>query len=203
MALDTPQLRCEEYQQAQTFVGKHDYPQTSGEAKLYSIAHDIMSAHHDRNFQDLHLLYSSTQGWPMEHVLRIFDLEQVDGTARALVYQFGPADTVCNLDEIINLAVWRGHMRFLYPPSTTRPTAWRDWEGQVNQIAKQEWCSWSERMGRDRTSQQVIDLYPCRICAKPCRFNINEKMVRLGPHSRAHRRNRLYRGGRKPTPGRV
>ena len=174
MALAT-QLRCEEYQQAQSFAEEHPYPQNKSEAKLYSIAHDVMSAHRDRNFQDLHLFYAGTTGWPTDQILRIFDLELIDGSTRDLAYQFGPTDLECNLDNIINLAVWRGHMMFLYPSSTTRPTAWSDWENQAGQKVKQEWRSWSEWMDSNTTPPQKIDLYPCRIFSKLRRVNTHGK----------------------------
>ena len=169
------QLRCAEYQQAQSFVEKHEYPKTKGEEKLYSIAHDITSAHHDRNFQDVHLFYTSTQGWPLKQVLRIFDLEQADGTTRALIYQFGPTAATCNPDMSINMAVWRGQMRFLYPSSHTRPTSWRDWAEQASQIVSHAWCSWSEWLKQDQSPHQFIDLQPCQICSRRCRLNANEK----------------------------
>ena len=90
---------------------------------MYSIARDVMSPHHGRNFQDMHLFLSHTRSRPGDRAIRISDLQPAIEKTHLAVYQFGPASNGVGLEGCINLMVWKGHMRFRYPSSDTKPTA--------------------------------------------------------------------------------
>ena len=62
-------------------------------------------------------------------------------------------------------------MRFLYPSADTKPTSRRDWATQAQSLLSREWCARTQILAEDKSSQEPIDLLPCRLFAKLRRFN--------------------------------
>ena len=174
------QLRSEEYQQEQQFSDCCQSHRTKLEAEMYAITHDIFSPHRGRNFQDVHLFLSRTNSWPDGQSVRIFDLQCASEEAHVTVGQFGPTSNGDGLGGSANLAVWKGHMRFLYPSADTEPTAWRDWESQIHEAITKERRSWIDELPNDTDVKQPIDLYPCKLCTKRCRPAIQDLGIASG-----------------------
>ena len=101
---------------------------------MYSITHDITALRHDRDFQDMHLPLPHTRSWPENRAIRISDLQPTSDATHVMVYQFGPTINGVGMGGSLNLMVWLGHMRFLYPSPYTKRTAWRDWQSHVHEV---------------------------------------------------------------------
>ena len=164
------QVRSAEYQQSQEFMTRCSQPRSESSAKLFSLAHDVMTASHDRNFQDIHLFLDGLDMGMHRQVVRIFDLEWRGNHTTINVHQFGDMDQQIGLDMSINLIVWRGHMRFLLPSADTRPTSWRDWQKKVSSVIIHDWAPWHQVLAEDTEQPRLIPLRPCSTCFKLCRF---------------------------------
>ena len=165
------QLRKAEYQQAQLFTEHCPWPTTRSNAKLFSLAHDVMTAHHDRSFQDIQFFWSGAEVGIASRAVHVFDVETHGEITRINVRQFGAGDSSNGgLDRVINLLVWRGHMRFMLPSTETRPTCWRDLSHQVGEIALHDWMPWNAFAHSDCGREGDIVLHPCRTCSKLCRY---------------------------------
>ena len=84
-----------------------DKPTTKDGARLFSLAHDVMSWNRDRNFQDIDLLLWNTEIAADKHVVRISDLEWQHNKTMFKVYQFGDAEQQTGLEVSISRLVWR------------------------------------------------------------------------------------------------
>ena len=124
-------IRSAELQQAQMFMKVREKPETKDGSKLFPIAHDVMSSHRGRNFQDVNLALSNTEISVDNRDVRILDLESRHNKTMIKVYQFGDMVQQTGLGMSINLLVWRGHMRFLLPPTDTRIANWMDLDAHV------------------------------------------------------------------------
>ena len=168
------QIRSDEYQQAQEFTKGRSRSRSETTSKLFSLAHGVMTSNRDRNFQDIHLFLEGLDLSLHHHVVRIFDLECRDNHTTINVHQFGDSDQKIDLDAIINLIVWRGHVRFWTPSADTRHTSWRDGQQQVGSLVVREWIPWQNALENDDEYPHVTALYPCSTCFKLCRSILPE-----------------------------
>ena len=145
-------------------------PTTILEGQLHSIAHDILSAHHGRNFQDSNLFLSNDGGDLWRHQVRVFDMEVGNGISHLQIHQFGDENHMPT-DKRLNVLVWKCHMRFLYPMAYTRPTDWRDWPQFVDGVTNRAWALWSDLLAVADTTPQVVNVHPCTTCRKLCRYS--------------------------------
>ena len=87
-----------------------------------------------------------------------------------MAHQFGGPEQQTGMEMRIDLLVWRGHMRFLFPSTDTRPTSWRGRAQQVGEITIHEWPPWADTRSNDNEKPTGVDIYPCETCFKLRRF---------------------------------
>ena len=155
------QLRSAEYQKAQEFMTRCTRPYSKITAKLFSLAHDVMPPNVDRNSHGFHLFFAGMELTLHKHAVRVFDLEWRGNHTAINAHQHGGPEQRIDLDTVINLIVWRGHMGFLLPSSDTQPTSWRDWQQQVDHVTVDEWGPWDSAMDGDKEESPTVPLYPC------------------------------------------
>lgn len=128
--------------------------------KLHSIAHDITSANHDRDFQDLNLFLADAGGTIRQHQVRVFDMEERNGHLHIQIHQFGD-DNQMPLDRSINVLVWNGQMRFFPPTADTWPTSWIDWAQFSDGVTNHRWTLWPDVLAVDDEAPQIMNIHPC------------------------------------------
>ena len=88
---------------------------TRHNGKLYSLARDVMTPRHGRNFQYINLFLSGAETTLSEYVVRIFDSEWQNNQTIIKAHQFGDPGQVTGLETSTNLLVRRGNMWILLP----------------------------------------------------------------------------------------
>ena len=117
------QIRQEEYQQSLLFMESAPEPSTLRDFELSSSAHDALSAHHDRSFEDLNL-FPIDMFKELNMALVVIELrkDSTSLTSRALVFSNTPD---FELNRSMVLGVWGNHTRLLPPSSETLPSSWK------------------------------------------------------------------------------
>ena len=155
------EFRQLEYQNALRFVSTVKKPQTQREHELWSVAHDVMTPNHDRQFRELSA-FLPTCLLRNEEVLRIYDIEECDGKIRANAHVYGK-EHHSSIEQDLTLCVWNGHMRCLFPTSITAADNWKTWASYVDTVFSYEWEEWSVHLEQDESAVTVYTLEPCGV----------------------------------------
>ena len=151
------------------FTEQHTQPTTAFQCQLHSIAHDVLSAHHGRNFQHINWLLSQAEGSMFKQQVGVFDMEERNGQTSIHIRHFGDNHETAT-SHSINLLVWKGHMRCLPRTNDTKPTAWRDRGEFVDTVSDRKWKLWSEAVGADPEDPAPMEIRACRSCRKLRRY---------------------------------
>ena len=133
---------------------------------MASSAHDVLSAHHDRSFEDSDLFFSDSFATPMMPlvVIEVNLLTQPPRT-RALVF----TDSMdFKLNNVMVLGVWNNHTRLLLPVAETTPALWAKWQDIMDSVVIREWGGWKESIKSDQPRVH-LNLDPCVLCHRHVR----------------------------------
>ena len=134
------QLRQAEFQQASGCMSVSHGPTSVREFEVASSAHDVLSEHHDRSFEDPDLFFNASFNVPMMPLVVLeLNLATQPPRSRALVFS---NDMDFSLERVLVLGVWNNHTRLLIPSAETTPATWRGWQNVVDSVAPKGWDGW-------------------------------------------------------------
>ena len=133
------QLRQHEYQSALLFARQLKTPSTQRGYGMISAAHDALSPHHDRGFEDIQLFFSSLR---KTNDMSLVALEVGIGHSPVAHRALDFSDVgEFKIDKSMALGVWGHHTRFLIPTSETLPSSWREWRDMFGNVAIKTWMN--------------------------------------------------------------
>ena len=123
-----------------------------------SSAHDVLSAHHDRGFEDLDLLFESSSEIPMIPLV-VSELNRTahPPSSRALVFSDNMDFAI---DRAMVLWMWNNRKRLLVPDAETTSAVWGKWRNIVDTAAIKGWGGW-RIAGNPDSTRAHLSLEPC------------------------------------------
>ena len=160
------QLRQSEYQQASECMVTSAPPSCMRDYEVASSAHDVLSAHHDRGFEDLDLFFSTVFSQPMMPLVVIeVNMATQPPRTRALVFS---NSMDFSLERTMVLGVWNNHTRLLLPAAETTPALWTKWQDAMDSVVIRSWGSWCAAPPSDQM-RVLLNLEPCTSCQRRVR----------------------------------
>ena len=152
------QLRQSEYQQASGCMSTSGSPSRMRDYEVASSAHDVLSSHHDRGFEDLDLFFSASFSQPMVPLVAIeVSLATQPPRTRALVF----TDPMgFRLEQAMVLGVWNSHARLLLPAAETTPALWEKWQDIMDSVFVRGWGGWKGMPVSDQI-RVSLNMEPC------------------------------------------
>ena len=145
------QMRLEQGRQAKDAEGIMGHPAervTAVEHELRMYAHDVLKAHHDKDYR----------------ALAVFTLEELDAVRFLVLRVDYKGDLLVECVEGLRALVHRGHMTLLCPPSVEVAKALLRTEEMVSVPAMGFHHFWHQRHDQPRVAPGVIN---CRLCKPP------------------------------------
>ena len=165
------QLRQAEFRQAVEYTSGVIQSACLRDFEVASSAHDVLSAHHDRGFEDLDLRPSATfKHSMMPLVVLELNLDSDPRHSRALVSSDTPDFSI---DKFMVLGVWNNHTRLLLPSAETSPSARTTWCETIDTVVYKGWGGWTPSSIADATRAHLA-LTPCITCAQLVRVPLDE-----------------------------
>ena len=149
-----------EYQRDLVCMGNSDDSMIMRDYQIASSAHDALSAHHDRIFEEMNLFLSGFFG-ELDWALVVTELK-VGSPIHAILAMVLPNTENFDINRVMVLGVWGSHTRPLLPSEDTRPSCWKSRRDSIGAMTRRHWGDWRVAS----VARISLDSTPCHICAK-------------------------------------